>query len=360
MAASKTPPWRLVVVRSHNPHLVSPRSSVHAYYADHFVLPLPSGHRFPMAKYARLRERLAVELPQVQMHEAMPASDGELALAHTPDYIAAVTAGTLSPAALREIGFPWSPAMAERARRSVGATLQACRTAMSGAGVSANLAGGTHHAYADKGGGFCVFNDAAVAARLMQAEHARVARSSGPLLVAIIDLDVHQGNGTARIFERDASVFTLSMHGAKNFPFRKESSDLDIDLPDGCGDAAYLEALEHALDELDRRFIPGLVIYLAGADPHEGDRLGRLKLSFDGLEARDRRVMDWAWQRRVPLAFAMAGGYGADMETTLQVQMHTYRTALEYDQRWQALVPCSSMAAAATGMGAPRWQNAAA
>jgi len=333
---------------------------VHAFYADHFVLPLPAGHRFPMAKYARLRERLRSELPQVCMQEALPASDGELALVHTPDYIAAVAAGTLAPPAQREIGFPWSPAMAERARRSVGATLQACRTAMGGAGVSANLAGGTHHAYADKGGGFCVFNDVAVAARLMQAEHARVARANGPLQVAIIDLDVHQGNGTARIFARDTSVFTLSMHGAKNFPFRKEPSDLDVDLPDGCGDLAYLEALDHALDELEQRFAPGLVIYLAGADPHEGDRLGRLKLSFDGLETRDRRVMDWAWQRRIPLAFAMAGGYGIDMETTLQVQMHTFRTAVEYQHRWQALASHSPMAAAATATGGPHWQNAAA
>lgn len=313
-----------------------------------------------MAKYRRLRERLATELPQVRMLEALPASAGELALVHTPDYIAAVGDGTLSPAAQREIGFPWSPAMAERARRSVGATLQACREAMTGGGVSANLAGGTHHAYADKGGGFCVFNDAAVAARLMQAEHSRRDRTSGPLQVAIIDLDVHQGNGTARIFARDASVFTLSMHGAKNFPFRKEPSDLDVDLPDACGDSAYLEALDHALDELEWRFTPGLVIYLAGADPHEGDRLGRLKLSFDGLEARDRRVMDWAWQRRMPLAFAMAGGYGIDMETTLQVQMHTYRTAVEYQQRWQAMASRSPTATAATATGAPHWQNAGA
>jgi len=327
---------------------------VHAYYADHFVLPLPDGHRFPMAKYARLRERLSAELPQVQMHEALAASDGELALVHTPDYIAAVTQGSLSAAAQREIGFPWSPAMAERARRSVGATVQACRNAVGGAGLAANLAGGTHHAYADKGSGFCVFNDAAVAARLMQAEHARSHRARGPLRVVIVDLDVHQGNGTARIFAHDPSVFTLSLHGAKNFPFRKEPSDLDVELPDGCDDASYLEALERALDELTQRFDPGLVIYLAGADPHEGDRLGRLKLSYDGMEARDRRVMDWAWQRRVPLAFTMAGGYGHDMETTVQVQMHTYRTALGYHQRWQALQPPQATAAPAA-----HWHNAA-
>ncbi|CAN0450324.1 unnamed protein product [Phaeothamnion confervicola] len=210
------------------------------------------------------------------------------------------------------------------------------------------MAGGTHHATAGKGGGFCVFNDAAVAARLMQAEHARPqARhlAAGqppegllqPLRVAVIDLDVHQGNGTASIFRADPSVFTLSLHGQKNFPFRKEASDLDVDLPDGCTDAPYLQALEHALDELDRRFDPGLVLYLAGADPFEGDRLGRLSLSYDGLEARDRRVFDWAWQRRIPLAFAMAGGYGINIDETVQVQMNTYRVALEYWSRWRAL-----------------------
>jgi acetoin utilization deacetylase AcuC-like enzyme len=331
---------------------------VRAFYADHFVLPLPTGHRFPMAKYRRLRERLGEELPRVRLLEALPASQGELALVHTPAYIDAVASGTLAPAAQREIGFPWSEAMAERARRSVGATVQACRAAMAGDGLAANLAGGTHHAHADRGSGFCVFNDAAVAARLMQAEHARLHRTTGLLQVAIIDLDVHQGNGTAGIFARDASVFTLSMHGARNFPFRKEPSDLDVDLPDGCGDAAYLEALELALQELERRFNPGLVIYLAGADPHEGDRLGRLKLSFDGLEARDRRVMDWAWQRRTPMAFVMAGGYGNDMETTVQVQMHTYRTALEYWDRWQAAGAQAAAAARETGRQGSRWQNA--
>ncbi|MDP3811131.1 MAG: histone deacetylase [Hydrogenophaga sp.] len=327
-----------------------------AFYADHFVLPLPAGHRFPMAKYARLRERLARELPQVELLEARPASDGELALVHTPTYIEAVHTGTLPPAAQREIGFPWSPAMAERARRSVGATVQACRRALGGGGLAANLAGGTHHACADKGSGFCVFNDAAVAARLMQAEHARANRARGMLRVAIVDLDVHQGNGTARIFAHDDSVFTLSLHGAKNFPFRKEPSDLDVELPDGCGDAEYLDALERALEEMERRFEPGLVIYLAGADPHEGDRLGRLKLTFDGMEARDRRVMDWAWTRRLPLAFVMAGGYGTDMDATVQVQMNTYRTAVQYHGRWQS---STTVTTAATASGAMRWHNSA-
>jgi acetoin utilization deacetylase AcuC-like enzyme len=308
-----------------------------------------------MAKYGRLRQRLAAELPAVVMQEALPASNGELTLVHTPGYIAAVAAGTLNPAEQREIGFPWSPAMAERARRSVGATLQACRRVMATQdGLAANLAGGTHHAYADKGSGFCVFNDAAVAARLLQAEHTRRWGEARPLRVAVIDLDVHQGNGTARIFAQDPSVFTLSLHGARNFPFRTEPSDLDVELPDGCGDTEYLEALERALETLEQRFEPGLVIYLAGADPHEGDRLGRLKLSFDGLEARDRRVMDWAWTRRVPLAFCMAGGYGTDLETTVQVQMNTYRVALDYHARWQRLAR-----GGATGAQPVRWHNAA-
>ena len=308
-----------------------------AFYSDQFVLPLPVGHRFPMAKYRLLRDGLQAEMPQIALHVAEPATDGELALVHTPEYIQAVAGGRLSEAAQKEIGFPWSPEMVARSRRSTGATIMAARAALfGGEGVAANLAGGTHHAYADKGSGFCVFNDSAVAARLMQAEWARMYKR--PLPVAVIDLDVHQGNGTARIFANDAQVFTLSLHGARNFPFAKETSDLDVELPDGCTDAEYLEALDYALGELAARFEPKLIIYLAGADPHEGDRLGRLKVSADGLEARDRRVLDWAWTRRVPLAFSMAGGYGHDMATTLGVQMNTYRVAYAYWQRWQNLV----------------------
>ena len=303
------------------------------FYTDQFVLPLPPGHRFPMGKYRLLRDRLATELPGVAPQLAPRATDGELALVHTPAYIDGISDGTVDARVMREIGFPWSEAMAERARRSVGATIAACRVALQ-EGVAANIAGGTHHAYADKGGGFCVFNDAAVAARLMQAEHARGQRLR-PLQVAVIDLDVHQGNGTAHVFRNDPSVFTLSMHGARNFPFRKEAGDLDIDLPDGCTDAPYLEALEQALDELARRCDPQLVIYLARADPHEGDRLGRLKLSWDGLEARDRRVFEWCWQRGVPLALAMAGGYGHRIEDTVQVQVNTFAVALAYWRRWQ-------------------------
>ena len=305
-----------------------------AFYSDQFVLPLPEGHRFPMAKYRMLRERLAQEVPEIEMLAAQPATDGELALVHTPEYIQSVVQGSLSAQAQREIGFPWTPAMVERSRRSAGATVMAARAALwGGEGLAANLAGGTHHAYADHGSGFCVFNDAAVATRLMQAEWGR--RYVRPLNVAIVDLDVHQGNGTARIFANDPQVFTLSLHGARNFPFAKESSDLDVELPDGCDDDAYLEALDQALMALEARFDPDLVIYLAGADPHEGDRLGRLKLSFDGLEARDRRVFDWAYNRRLPLAFAMTGGYGVQIANTVQVQVNTYRVAQAYWRRWQ-------------------------
>lgn len=312
---------------------------MHAYYADHFVLPLPEGHRFPMAKYRMLRDRVAGELPGVSLQVAQPASDDELLAVHTPDYVAAIRDGTVEPAAQREIGFPWSPAMAERARRSVGATVAASRIALR-EGVAGNLAGGTHHAYSFKGSGFCVFNDVAVAARLLQSAwaHADPTRTR-PLQVAVIDLDVHQGNGTAHIFQHDPSVFTLSLHGARNFPFRKEPSDLDVELPDGCGDSEYLEALERALEVLEQRFAPQFVLYLAGADPHVDDRLGRLALSHDGLEARDRRVFDWAWQRRLPMAFMMAGGYGRDIAQTVQAQFTTWQVALQYHQRWQNARP---------------------
>ena len=282
-----------------------------------------------MAKYAKLREAIVKNLPEVSLHEASSASDDELAMVHTADYVAAVRDGTLAPSAAREIGFPWSTLMAERARRSVGATVAAVHQAMRG-GIAANLAGGTHHAYADKGGGFCVFNDVAVAARVAQA----VWRSDKhrPLLVAVIDLDVHQGNGTAHIFRDDPSVFTLSMHGEKNFPFHKESSDLDVGLPDGCGDVEYQEALNQALTQLAQRFEPDLVIYIAGADPYEGDRLGRLRLTLKGLEARDQTVFAWCASRRLPVAFVMGGGYGHRIEETVQAQLTTYRMALAH---WQ-------------------------
>jgi acetoin utilization deacetylase AcuC-like enzyme len=237
--------------------------------------------------------------------------------------------------------------MVERSRRSVGATIAAARTALQD-GVSANLAGGTHHAGADRGSGYCVFNDVAVAARLMQAEWHRTRRQL--LRVAVVDLDVHQGNGTAAIFRDDPTVFTLSLHGAKNFPFRKETSDLDVELPDGCADAAYLEALDTALATLWQRHddhLPGLIFYLAGADPHEGDRLGRLKLSAAGLAERDRRVLRAARERRIPVALSMAGGYGRVIEDTVALQLATMREALQSWRQWNNMPHDRATAAAA-------------
>jgi acetoin utilization deacetylase AcuC-like enzyme len=304
-----------------------------AFYSDHFVLPLPPGHRFPMSKYRALRERVVLERA-FRLIEAAAASDGELALAHTPAYVSAVIDGTLSAEQQREIGFPWSLWMVERARRSVGATIGAARAALN-EGVASSLAGGTHHANADKGAGYCVFNDVAVAARLMQAEWHRIHRAL--LRVLVIDLDVHQGNGTAAIFEDDATVFTFSMHAAKNFPFRKERSDLDVELPDGCADGRYLQKLNDALESIwarHRDALPGLAFYVAGADPHEGDRLGRLKLTTRGLAERDRIVFDALLERRIPVAVSMAGGYGTDIADTVNVHLGTLRGALNSWRQW--------------------------
>jgi len=313
---------------------------VKAFYSDHFVLPLPAGHRFPMRKYSLLRDRVRDRLPGIALHEAPAARDGELALVHDPVYVTAVAEGLLSAAQQREIGFPWSPAMAERARRSVGGTIAAARAALQ-EGVSAQLAGGTHHAYAHKGSGFCVFNDVAVAARLMQAEWHRH-RPGALLRVLVIDLDVHQGNGTASIFARDDTVYTLSLHGARNFPFRKEPSDLDVELPDGCSDEAYLDALDHAMGRVwadHGQALPGLVFFVAGADPHEGDRLGRLKLSQQGLAERDRRVLQACGERGIPVAVSMAGGYGHDIERTVDVHQETLAQCWQHWQHWQARSP---------------------
>ena len=291
-----------------------------------------------MGKYRLLREAAEASLPELRLTEATPATEGELALAHHPAWISAVLDGHTSAAQQREIGLPWSERLVERARRSVGATMSAARTALlDGEGVAANLAGGTHHAYAHKGSGYCVFNDVAVAARLMQAEWHRHHRQL--LRVMVIDLDVHQGNGTAAIFRDDPTVFTLSLHGAKNFPFRKEASSLDVELPDGCQDAPYLAALDAALRkgfERQRAAPPGLAFYLAGADPHEDDRLGRLSISAAGLAERDRRVLSVLRDRGIPVALSMAGGYGRDMATTVALQLRTLREALLSWQAWRA------------------------
>ncbi len=295
------------------------------FYADQFVLPLPDGHRFPMAKYALLRERLEESGAFSAADFCVPpaATDEEIARAHCPDYLQRVQSGALTKAEIREIGFPWSLEMVERSRRSSGATLAAARLALQ-RGWAANLAGGTHHAGYAKGEGFCVFNDAAIAARAMQAEG--LAQR-----VAVIDCDVHQGNGTAAIFADDNTVFTFSMHGARNYPFRREAtSDLDIDLPDGTGDREYSQALDSALEYVLyvlRRHQPDLAIYLAGADPFEDDRLGRLKLTKAGLLARDELVLSRLKNAGVPVAIAMAGGYARDIRDTVDIHAATLLAA---------------------------------
>ena len=295
--------------------------AVRAFYSDHFVLPLPEGHKFPMAKYSGLRERILADgiVGAEDLHEAPAASWDDLRLVHDPAYVEDVANGTLPREAQRRIGFPWSPQMVERARRSVGATMAAARAALED-GVSANLAGGTHHGFADRGEGFCVFNDVAVAARVLQRD--RQARR-----IAIIDLDVHQGNGTAAIFAGDETVFTFSMHGEKNFPFRKETSDLDIALPDGTEDDGYLELLRPHLAGVLNRHQPDVVFYLAGADPYEGDRLGRLKLTIAGLRTRDELVFDQCRRIGVPVAVTMSGGYANDISAIISIHANTIRAA---------------------------------
>jgi len=301
-----------------------------AFHSDRYLLPLPPGHRFPRSKYRLLRERVA-GFADLVANEAAAASDAQLTLVHDADYVRAVVNGTLTAAEQRAIGFPWSEEMVERSRRSVGATIAAARAALA-EGVAANLAGGTHHAAAGRGSGYCVFNDVAVATHVLQAEAA--------LRVAVVDLDVHQGDGTAAIFAGDPSVFTISLHGAKNFPFRKATSDLDLALADGCGDADYLSALDGALAALAREHAVrpfGLTFYLAGADPHEGDRLGRLKVSADGLLERDRRVLAVLGEQRIPVALAMAGGYGHDLDVTVSIQAATIAAAIHAWREWNGV-----------------------
>ena len=293
-----------------------------AYYCDHFVLPLPQDHRFPMAKYRLLRERVMTEgiIDSADLREALPASWADLALVHTLEYLTDVEHGTLPREIQRRIGFPWSPQMVERARRSVGATIQASRAALED-GTAANLAGGTHHAFAGRGEGFCVFNDVAVAARVLLRDGA-IARA------AVVDCDVHQGNGTAAIFSGDDRVFTFSMHGANNFPFRKETSDLDVMLDDGLGDDGYLALLEQHLPSVLDRARPDLVFYVSGADPYHGDRLGRLTLTIEGLRRRDALVFAGCRARGVPVVVTMAGGYAVDVGAIVTIHANTIREAV--------------------------------
>ena len=291
------------------------------FYSDTFVLPLPEGHRFPMQKYALLRQRVAAAgiVAPSDLRLPEPASDEQLGRAHDGAYIRRVQRGELTPQEVRRIGFPWSPGMVERSRRSSGATIGACRAALRD-GFAANLAGGTHHAYAGHGEGYCVFNDSAVAARAMQAE-GRARR------VVIIDCDVHQGNGSAAILAGDDTIYTFSIHGANNFPFHKEQSDLDIALPDGAADEAYLDALDRGLCQAIESSRADLAIYLAGADPFEDDKLGRLKLSKRGLAERDRMVFEYCRGAGLPVASSMAGGYARDIADTVDIHFATVSAA---------------------------------
>jgi acetoin utilization deacetylase AcuC-like enzyme len=294
-----------------------------AFYTDHFVLPLPEGHRFPMAKYSMLRERVARDgiCGPGELLTPRAVTDQEILRAHAPDYLKRVASGTLTDKEMRRIGFPWSEQMVERSRRASGGTLGACLAALD-EGFAANLAGGTHHAFSDRGEGYCVFNDSAIAARAVQAA-GLVGR------VVVIDTDVHQGNGTAAILRGDPTVFTYSIHGAKNFPFHKDESDLDAPLPDGAGDTEFLATLERGLEAALDAAGADLAIYLAGADPFEGDRLGRLSVTKSGLAERDRIVLQSCREREIPVAVTMAGGYANEVEDTVDVHFQSIRRAAD-------------------------------
>lgn len=289
-----------------------------------YSFPLPEAHRFPIAKYERLREQVLNEgiVTPDAIREPERATRDALLLVHTVDYVDRFLTGALEPAELRRLGFPWSPALVERSIRSVGGTCEAASAAIEH-GVAMNLAGGTHHAFPDHGEGFCVFNDVAIAIRLLQ-RAGRVRRA------AIVDLDVHQGNGTNAIFAGDESVFTFSMHGGRNYPFHKVPGSLDVELPDGTGDEHFLTRLAEHLPVVLARSQPDLVIYLAGADPHEGDALGRLGLTFDGLARRDAFVLELCREVGLPVAITIAGGYGRNLEDTIRIHVETARIASHY------------------------------
>jgi acetoin utilization deacetylase AcuC-like enzyme len=284
--------------------------------SSRYTFPLPEGHRFPIAKYELLRRRV-VAAGLGEVHEPERIERESLLRVHTARYVDGFTAGTLTSDELRRLGFPWSPALVERSYRACGGTLAAARFALD-AGIAMNLAGGTHHAFPDRGEGFCVFNDVAIAIRELQAER-RIERA------AVIDLDVHQGNGTNAIFAGDDRVFTFSMHGRRNYPFAKVAGSLDVELEDGCGDDEYLSLLSDALPRALAQARPDLVVYLAGADAHEGDKLGRLRLTVAGLARRDALVLESLREVGISVAVTIAGGYGREVDATVGIHFETAR-----------------------------------
>ena len=299
---------------------------LHVWSSAGYTFPLPAGHRFPIAKYARLRERVIDEgiVPADCLHDPARVSREDLLLVHTVDYVDRFTNGALTGDEERRLGFPWSLALVERSYRAAGGTSEAARAALDH-GIAMNLAGGTHHAFPTHGEGFCVFNDVAIAIRRLQRDHL-IDRA------AVIDLDVHQGNGTHAVFTGDDRVYTFSMHGGRNYPFHKVAGDLDIELDDRTGDDAYLALLADALPRVIDAARPDLVVYLAGADPHEHDRLGRLALTFDGLARRDSMVLEQCREVGIPVAVTIAGGYGDPIEDTVQVHVTTTAIAARYSR----------------------------
>lgn len=286
-----------------------------------YTFPLPPGHRFPIAKYELLREQVLIDgiAGADALREPERVTRSDLLLVHTADYVDRFLDGRMSAAESRRIGFPWSPALVERSLRAVGGTCEAAAAALDD-GVAMNLAGGTHHAFADHGEGFCVFNDVAVAIRMLQ-------RAGQVRRAVIVDLDVHQGNGTNAIFAGDDSVFTFGMHGGRNYPFEKVPGSLDVELPDGTDDDEYLRLLAAHFPGVLARAQADLVVYLAGADPHEGDALGRLGLTFDGLARRDAFVIDLCREVGLPVAITIAGGYGRNIDDSVRVHLETARIA---------------------------------
>jgi acetoin utilization deacetylase AcuC-like enzyme len=292
-------------------------------YHPGYVVDIGAAHRFPIQKYSLVYQTLLAEgsLQPGQVLQPALATVADLLLVHTQDYVERFLVGDMSPQEMRLLGFPWSPALAQRALLAVQGTITASVMAWR-QGLAANLAGGSHHAFADHGEGFSVFNDMAVAIRVLQ-------RDQGVRQVAVIDCDVHQGNGTAAIFAHDARVFTCSIHGENNYPFRKIPSCLDIALPDDTGDGAYLEALRTHIPALLQQVQPEMVWYLAGVDPYVGDRLGRLSLSLQGLRQRDVYVLDICRRAGVPVVITLGGGYAPQIQDIVQAHCNTIRTALQ-------------------------------